>query len=1582
MAKQWKKVQGADDAFTGNVTGTVDGTAASTVKTNASSAKSAVDGNTAITLVGGSINIPDASAPEFSVDTSGNVVIKGSVTINKDAVSNGSSSLLMNSGGSGSMQIRMIGANPSIDLGGTENVAGTSYIAMRRKSIDNGTSIIQYQDQTVKFMLGFSNEPDGSGNSPYDMRTVWRMHHGNIYDNDSSVPEWDLSVDPDGKIGVHANVKTVAGLTLGSDGTNKHLYVKDGGIGVGTTTITDGDINISGSYKVNGTALSTGGTVTSVATSGSISGGAITTSGTITHLTSAGHKHIPTGGTGGQILKFQGASGTAVWAGGTDIPGYHPILNTSGGKEFEVTHDAGVQYGASGPITIAFDSTNKRITIGSNATANVGDITGVTAGTGLSGGGSSGGVTLAFDGSELADGTAAVHSTEDQLIYLDNGTSKRKQLSEINLSAFSNDSGWNSYSLPGTVIHESELSSSVSSTSTTVAANSAAVKTAYDRTWSTLAIGTSGSTAMAGNTNIEKWDGGTGGSFNAGTARTSLGVDTNDTITFGKLVVGSSVCVNKDANVASVGTDATGALSLYLQSTTSQIMFRKEDSSGFGEHGSTNGDYNTYFCMDSDDRGWIFRKTTNTSTGAGTNVASITNEGDFRFDGSGEVVGQIGWSGGNSSNANTAYTHSQAAHAPSNAVPLGATSSTAYRGDRGTTAYNHSQAAHAPSNANLGATVAQGTLATNALPKGGGAMTGALTIAIGSETPLTVSGSNDTNITVGANTAGRSGEQYIQFRNVTTGSNAWKAGMDDDEQYKIAYGVAGEISTDAKLTMAQSGATTFASTVAWSGGSSANANTAYTHSQAAHAPSGAQANRSISDSISSTSSSVSASSAAAKSAYDRSWSTLALGATSSTAYRGDRGTTAYDHSQAAHAPSNANYSTRANMSIDTDNDVQFNKLYLGTGSTGSTNSNNIFVKQLGGNNYTGTLVSNDGSNIRPTIWIQGQYPNVVIASNGNGNHGSTMSWWSQNGSTTHQWNMGGGQDGQFSLGYATNQGNPHYGINNYVNTSTLLFNTSGNATFVGTIAWSGGGSANANTAYTHSQAAHLALGATSSTAYRGDRGTTAYNHSQAAHAPSGAQANRSISDSVASTSSTVSASSAAVKTAYDRSWSSLALGATSSTAYRGDRGTTAYDHSQVSGGVHNTGTTTPSSTETFTNKSGNISQWTNNSNYVTSSGNTTIGTDSDIDFDSNEVLYQATITDGVIVSYSSRNMTLAELGYTGATNANNYSPSCPNNSSNPTFSTSVTSPNFYSSSWFRNSNTREGLYNSADDAHFHSNAGNWELDVVSGVRMTKSHNGTPVMWLGYDDSNGTGVLLPQNWWLNSPDKTEKQLCIGGHLTSSAHDTPGMRLMFGGGNAAAQDDYYIGTNLQNYGGNYTKLDIKWHTGIRMGGQYAYGGIRMYDTEDFGTKLFSVAEGDSHVRITNNLIIGGTVDGRDVASDGSKLDGISAGANVTGSHNCASPNSNQTISISDHTITLSASGGSVVVPDNNTVYTHPTSNGNKHIPSDGAAGQVCTYSSAGAAYWTRIQLQVGMYIAHRENSFQLVIIMTSPLFRGAM
>ena len=77
----------------------------------------------------------------------------------------------------------------------------------------------------------------------------------------------------------------------------------------------------------------------------------------------------------------------------------------------------------------------------SGFTANVGDITGVTAGTGLSGGGSSGGVTLDLDFSELTDMTGAASGTTE-FILQDGTTESRKAASEIAISIFNNDSGF------------------------------------------------------------------------------------------------------------------------------------------------------------------------------------------------------------------------------------------------------------------------------------------------------------------------------------------------------------------------------------------------------------------------------------------------------------------------------------------------------------------------------------------------------------------------------------------------------------------------------------------------------------------------------------------------------------------------------------------------------------------------------------------------------------------------------------------------------------------------------------------------------------------------------------------------------------------------------------------------------------------------------------------------------------------------------------------------------------------------------------------------------------------------------------
>jgi len=75
-------------------------------------------------------------------------------------------------------------------------------------------------------------------------------------------------------------------------------------------------------------------------------------------------------------------------------------------------------------------------------TNDAGDIEGVTAGTLLDGGGTSGTVTLNVDLTELPDMTAAVVGSEDELVILDNGVQSRKLVSEITLSDFNNDAGF------------------------------------------------------------------------------------------------------------------------------------------------------------------------------------------------------------------------------------------------------------------------------------------------------------------------------------------------------------------------------------------------------------------------------------------------------------------------------------------------------------------------------------------------------------------------------------------------------------------------------------------------------------------------------------------------------------------------------------------------------------------------------------------------------------------------------------------------------------------------------------------------------------------------------------------------------------------------------------------------------------------------------------------------------------------------------------------------------------------------------------------------------------------------------------
>ena len=182
--------------------------------------------------------------------------------------------------------------------------------------------------------------------------------------------------------------------------------------------------------------------------------------------------------------------------------------------------------------------------------------------------------------------------------------------------------------------------------------------------------------------------------------------------------------------------------------------------------------------------------------------------------------------------------------------------------------------------------------------------------------------------------------------------------------------------------------------------------------------------------------------------------------------------------------------------------------------------------------------------------------------------------------------------------------------------------------------------------------------------------------------------------------------------------------------------------------------------------------------------------------------------------------------------------------------------------------TAQGVHYPGTNAHFYNTGQYWHMNgtegssygglvLYSNYNSTLGGSGSRKGYL-YFDANGFGLLGGGDgaWAINIHPSNSKRVVIGGDSSLNAYSsTTGVRLMFGGGNDDASNNYYIGTNIDNYNGSYNKLDLRWHTGIRMGAQPGYGGIRFFSTEALSTRIMSIGETDSNIRIDNNLWIGG-------------------------------------------------------------------------------------------------------------------------------
>ena len=109
------------------------------------------------------------------------------------------------------------------------------------------------------------------------------------------------------------------------------------------------------------------------------------------------------------------------------------------------------------------------------------------------------------------------------------------------------------------------------------------------------------------------------------------------------------------------------------------------------------------------------------------------------------------------------------------------------------------------------------------------------------------------------------------------------------------------------------------------------------------------------------------------------------------------------------------------------------------------------------------------------------------------------------------------------------------------------------------------------------------------------------------------------------------------------------------------------------------------------------------------------------------------------------------------------------------------------------------------------------------------------------DGSSTGPGRHLNLWDSTSDPSQADGGVTGISWGQRSDS--------------QPYYMIYVDKENYGGDYSKLRLNWHTGIQIGANKSYGGTRFYNDSrrdaGGGSEIFSVGKGDDNVRVENIL-----------------------------------------------------------------------------------------------------------------------------------